>query len=164
LVTKERAGFQSAVSNQVSMETDVLPTGYPVARYPRKAASSWRWPAREEKVLPGVFGPCGAQARESAVFSLVLAVVYCPSASSRWCWTARHRAAGDVENPFDSYIRNPTALCRRPVFPKSTVKSTDKKKSVSRWRWPAHQAAGGPAIEQKTQHRANVTYSVYPCA
>ena len=26
LVTKERAGFQSAVSNQVSMETDVLPT------------------------------------------------------------------------------------------------------------------------------------------
>ena len=123
---------------------------YPVARYPRryprKAASSWRWPAREEKVLPGVFGPCGAQARESAVFSLVLAVVYCPSASSRWCWTARHRAAGDVENPFDSYIRNPTALCRRPVFPKSTVKSTDKKKSVS--------PLACTAIERKTQPKA----------
>ena len=43
LVTKERAGFQSAVSNQVSMETDVLPTvsSGPVS----KAASSWRWPS-----------------------------------------------------------------------------------------------------------------------
>lgn len=40
------------------------------------------------KVLPGTFPPHGAQARESAVFSLALVVVYCPSASSRWCWPA----------------------------------------------------------------------------
>ena len=106
------------------------------------------WPAidRRQKVLLSVFARHGAQARESAVFSLALVVVYCPSASSRWCWTARHRAAGDVENPFDSYIRNRTALCRWPVFPKSTNKSTNKKKSVS--------PLACTAIERKTQPKA----------
>jgi hypothetical protein len=58
----------------------------------------------------------------------------------------RHQAAGDVENPFDSYIRNRTALCRRPVFPKSTNKSTNKKKSVS--------PLACTAIERKTQPKA----------
>jgi hypothetical protein len=56
--------------------------------------------------------------------------------SSRW----RRR------KPVRFYIRNPTALCRRPVFPKSTVKSTDKKKSVS--------PLACTAIERKTQPKA----------
>ena len=52
--------------------------------YPRKAASSWRWPAPRAKVLLGGSRPWGAQAREFTVFRRPLVVVYCPSASSRW--------------------------------------------------------------------------------